>query len=59
MSLLGEFTFFLGLQMSQLDEGIFILQTKYIEEMLKKFRMEYCKPISTPMVTGCKFNKYD
>jgi hypothetical protein len=51
MSLLGELTFFLGLQISQLDEGIFISQTKYIKEMLKKFRMEDCKPVSTPMVT--------
>jgi hypothetical protein len=40
MSLLGELTFFLGLHISQLDEGIFISQTKYIKEMLKKFGME-------------------
>jgi hypothetical protein len=59
MSLLGELNFFLGLQISQLDEGIFISQTKYIKEMLKKFRMEYCKPVSTPMVTSCKLRKYD
>ena len=59
MSLLGEFSFFLGLQISQLDEGIFISQTKYIKEILKKFRMEDCKPVSTSMVTGCKISKYD
>ena len=59
MSLLGELSFFLGLQISQLDEGIFITQTKYIKEMLKKFRMEDCKPVSTPMVTGCKLSKDD
>jgi hypothetical protein len=59
MSLLGELTFFLGLQISHLDEGIFISQTKYIKEMLKKFRMEYCKPVSTPMVTSCKLSKDD
>jgi hypothetical protein len=59
MSLLGELTFFLGLHISQLDEGIFISQTKYIKEMLKKFRMEDCKPVSTPMVTGCKLRKDD
>jgi hypothetical protein len=40
MSLLGELTLFLGLQISQLDEGIFISQTKYIKEMLKKLKME-------------------
>lgn len=36
MSLLGELTYFLGLQITQLDDGIFISQTKYIKEMLKK-----------------------
>ena len=39
MSLLGELTFFLGLQISQKPEGIFITQTKYIKVMLKKFQM--------------------
>ena len=59
MSLLGELTFFLGLQISQLDDGIFISQTKYIKEMLNKFGMEDYKPVSTPMVTGCKLRKDD
>ena len=57
MSLLGELTFFLGLQISQRTEGIFITQTKYTKEMLKKFQMEDCKPVSTPMITGCKLRK--
>ena len=51
MSLLGELTYFLGLQISQQEKGIFICQAKYIKEMLKKFKMEDCKPILTPMVT--------
>ena len=59
MSLLGELTFFLGLQISQRAKGIFITQTKYIKEMLKKFQMEDCKPVSTPMITGCKLSKDD
>ena len=59
MSMLGELTFFLGFQVSQLEKGIFISQTKYIKEMLKKFKMEESKPISTPMFTGCKLNKDD
>ena len=59
MSLLGELTFFLGLQISQRTEGIFITQTKYIKEMLKKFQMEDCKPVSTPMITDCKLSKDD
>jgi hypothetical protein len=59
MSLLGELTFFLRLKISQLDEGIFISQTKYIKEMLKKFGMEDCKPVSAPMVTSYKLRNYD
>jgi hypothetical protein len=49
MSLLGELHFFLGLCICQQDTCIFISQTKYIKEMLKKFGMVYCKPVSTPM----------
>ena len=56
MSLLGELTYFLGLQISQQEKGIFICQAKYIKEMLKKFKMEDCKPILTPMVIGCKLS---
>ena len=56
MSLLGELTYFLGLQISQQEKGIFICQAKYIKEMLKKFKMEDCKPILTPRVTSCKLS---
>jgi hypothetical protein len=59
MSLLGELSFFLGLQIRQRNQGIFISQTKYIKEMLKRFGMEYCKPIITPMQTSCKLSKDD
>lgn len=37
MSMLGELSFFLGLQVSQWDKGIFVSQTKYARDMLKKF----------------------
>ena len=57
--MLGELNFFLGLQISQLNDGIFISQSKYIKEMLKKFGMVDCKPLSTPMITGCKLSKDD
>jgi transposase InsO family protein len=59
MSLLGELSFFLGLQIRQSNQGIFISQTKYIREMLKRFRMEDCKPVITPMQTSCKLRKDD
>ena len=59
MSMIGELSFFLGLQITQRSEGIFISQEKYLREMLKMFQMEYSKPMSTPMVTGCKLRKND
>jgi hypothetical protein len=59
MSMLGELSFFLGLQVTQTEKGIFISQAKYIKEMLKKFQMEDNKPMSTPMVTGCKLSLED
>jgi hypothetical protein len=59
MSLLGEFSFFLGLQICQRNKGIFISQTKYIREMIKRFGMEDCKLVSTPMQTSCKLSKDD
>ena len=59
MSLLGELNLFLSLQISQLNDGIFISQSKYIKEMLKKFEMEDCKLVSTPMITSCKLSKDD
>lgn len=40
ISMMGEFSYFLGLQINQLDKGIFISQIKYMKEMLKKFNME-------------------
>jgi hypothetical protein len=59
MSMIGELTFFLGLQITQKSKGIFLSQEKYLREMLKRFQMEYSNPMSTPMVTGCKLRKDD
>ena len=59
MSLLGELSFFLGLQITQSNKGIFISQSKYMKEMLMEFGMEDCKPINTPMITRCKLSKED
>ena len=52
MSMMGELKFFLGFQIKQLKDGIFICQTKYTKDMLKKFDMENTKPIKTPMPTN-------
>jgi transposase len=59
MSSLGELSFFLGIQICQRNQGIFISKTKYIREMLKRLGMEYCKPIITPTQTSCKLSKDD
>jgi uncharacterized membrane protein YciS (DUF1049 family) len=52
MSMIGELSFFLGLQIKQMKEGTFVSQTKYIKNMLKKFGMEDAKRITTPMSTN-------
>jgi hypothetical protein len=49
MSMIGELTFFLGFQVKQMREGIFISQEKYTKDLLKRFNMDDCKPIKTPM----------
>ncbi|GJR54990.1 retrovirus-related pol polyprotein from transposon TNT 1-94 [Tanacetum coccineum] len=49
MSMMGEMTFFLGLQVNQSPCGIFINQSNYVLEILKKYGMESCDPIGTPM----------
>jgi hypothetical protein len=52
MSMLGELKYFLGFQIKQLQEGTFISQTKYIQDIVKKFGMKNGKPIKTPMGTN-------
>ncbi|GKE47908.1 hypothetical protein Tco_1479166, partial [Tanacetum coccineum] len=49
MSMMGEMTFFLGLQVNESPRGIFINQSNYVLEILKKLGMETCDPIGTPM----------
>jgi hypothetical protein len=49
MSSMGELTFFLGLQVKQSNEGIFISQDKYVAEILRKFGFADSKVASTPM----------
>jgi hypothetical protein len=52
MSMIGELSYFLRLQIKQMKECIFVCQTKYIKDVLKKFGMEDAKDISTPMGTS-------
>jgi hypothetical protein len=52
MSMMGELKYFLGFQVKQLQEGTFISQTKYIQDILTKFGMKDAKPIKTHMGTN-------
>nr|GEW39136.1 retrovirus-related Pol polyprotein from transposon TNT 1-94 [Tanacetum cinerariifolium] len=52
MSSIGELTFFLGLQVKQKKDGIFISQDKYVADILKKFDFSTVKTASTPMETN-------
>jgi hypothetical protein len=49
MSKMGELTFFLGIQVKQMKEVIFVHQAKYMEDLMKKFNMAEFKLMSTPM----------
>jgi hypothetical protein len=52
MSMMGEITFFLGIQVKQMKQGIFIHQAKYTKDLMKKFNMDGLKPVSTLMSTA-------
>jgi hypothetical protein len=56
MSIIGELSYFLGLQIKQLKNETFVIQGKYIKDMLKKFGMEDVKGISTPMGINGSFD---
>ncbi|GJR06044.1 retrovirus-related pol polyprotein from transposon TNT 1-94 [Tanacetum coccineum] len=57
MSMMGELNFFFGLQIKQMEDGIFFNQSKYIKEMLKKVGLEESKPMKTPMSSDTKLTK--
>lgn len=59
MSMIGELSFFLGLQVAQSEDGIFISRAKYVQEMLKKFGMENSKLVVAPLATRCRLSKDD
>ncbi|KAL4297359.1 hypothetical protein GQ457_12G032320 [Hibiscus cannabinus] len=57
MSMMGELSFFLGLQIKQRKNDIFINQAKYMKEKLKKFGLENVKPQESPMSSSIKLDK--
>ena len=56
MSMMGELTFFLGLQVKQLKEGTFIHQSKYTKDLLRRFDIGSSRPMSTPIATTTKYD---
>ena len=57
MSMMGELRFFLGLQIKQETNGIFICQEKYIKDLLKKYKMNEAKIMVTPMHPSSSLDK--
>ena len=57
MSMVGELTFFLYLQVRQLEDGIFISQSKYARYLMKKFGLDSAKNAQTLMSASTKLSK--
>jgi len=57
MTDLGKMRFFLGIEVLQKPEGIFLCQQKYANDVLKRFAMFESKPVKSPIVSGSKVNK--
>ena len=58
MRMMGELSYFLGLQVKQTDDGIFINQSKYTRNLLKRFNMLDSSSASTPMATTTKLDQH-
>jgi hypothetical protein len=56
---LGLMKYVLGIEVDQSNHGIFVSQQKYAADVLKKFKMEKCKPADTPISLGNKLSKED
>ena len=57
MTDLGVMKYFLGMEVLQSSDGTFICQQKYISDILSRFKMQDCKPVSTPISAGVKLGK--
>ena len=57
MSLVGELTYFLGVQVKQMEDSIFLSQIKYAKNIVKKFGMENASHKKTPAPTHLKLSK--
>ncbi|XP_069144581.1 uncharacterized mitochondrial protein AtMg00810-like [Solanum lycopersicum] len=58
MTDVGLMSYYLGLEVKKIEEGIFISQESYTKEIWKKFNMLGCNPVNTPMESGTKLSKF-
>jgi hypothetical protein len=59
MSIMGELTFFLGIQVKQTKQDTFVHQAKYTKDLMKVFNMAELKPVSTPMSSATSLGPND
>jgi hypothetical protein len=59
MTDLGKMRYFLGIEVTQNEHGIFMCQEKYAKEILERFSMEKSNSVCSPIVTGSKLSKHD
>eukprot|EP00253_Pinus_taeda_P010497 PITA_10497 len=59
MTDMGLLRYFLGIEVDQNENGIFISQARYVNEVLGRFNMQECKAAITPTVMGLKLSKED
>ena len=57
MTDMGLMSYFLGLEVMQTEQGIFVSQSKYARDVLRRFKMEHCNPILTPVQERLKLEK--
>jgi hypothetical protein len=57
MTYLGLLHYFLGLQDLPLFDGLFLSQSKYVLDILNRFKMAHCKPYSTPFQSGINITR--
>ncbi|XP_070036406.1 uncharacterized mitochondrial protein AtMg00810-like [Nicotiana tomentosiformis] len=59
MTDVGHMSCYLGLEVKQIEDEIFISQESYTKEILKKFNMLDCNPVNTPMESRTKLSKFN
>ena len=59
MTDIGLMSYYLGIEVKQSEEGIFISQERYTRDILEKFNMMNSKSVATPIETGTKLSKHE